>query len=80
MEVQVWLVGPVFRALQPQVIHQECPTEMVNSVVLTFRCGVEISKRECGSVMELKRGVDPPVTSLPLAYVSHQAALCHTLL
>lgn len=32
---------------------------MVNSVVLTFRCGVEISERGCVSVMELKSGVDP---------------------
>lgn len=61
----------MFRALEPQVIHQEDPAEMVNSVVLTFRCGVEISKRDCVPVMELKSGVDPTVNSLPLALVSH---------
>lgn len=45
VEVQVWLVGPVFRTLQPQ----GDPVQMVNSVVLTFRCRVEISERECNA-------------------------------
>lgn len=37
----------MFRARQPQVIHKGDPVQMVNSMVFPFRCGVEISEKDC---------------------------------
>lgn len=61
----------MFRALQAQ---RRSSSDGEFSGV-PFRCEVEISERDCVSVMKLKSGVDPPVNSLPLAHV---AAFCHT--
>lgn len=55
----------MFRALQPQR-RSSSDGEFRGA---TFRCEVEISERNCVSVMELKSGVGPPWNSLPLAYM-----------